>query len=309
MPYRAGKLLKGVSGVLAALLLLGAIGGSTANAPAPPKPVKWVVYYGQKALSTAFNPYQMIVLETVRNLPVRDYVNNNKTVLGYVSLGEVHETRWYFADAEKAGMLLAPNANWPESRLVDMRNADWPRLVVEEIIPEVLFRGVNGIFIDTMDNASYLEQREPAKYKGMKEAAVRLIHTIRLHYPQIFILMNRGFDVLPEVAGDINGVLGESLYTTYDFKTKTYSKVPAAEYQQRVSYLKAVQARYPHLKIFTLDYWDPAQPAGIREIYAAHRAQGFHPYVATVELNRIIPEPPETPVAQQAVPVKAEGKP
>lgn len=290
MPFRAKPLFSSAAWCIAIIAVLAMVGSSTANAPVA-KPLHWVVYYGQKAPSSAFDGYQVIVLETVRNLPARDYVNNSKTVLGYISLGEVHETRWYFSDAEKASMLMAPNANWPQSRMVDMRNPEWARLVVEEIIPEILFRGVNGIFIDTMDNAAHLERQDPAKYRGMKEAAVRLIKTIRLHYPQIYILMNRGFDVLPEVGQNINGVMGESLYTTYDFKTKAYSKVPPVDYQQRVDYLKAVKAQFPKLNVFTLDYWDPTQPSVIKEIYAAQRANGFNPYVATVELNKIIPEP------------------
>lgn len=41
----------------------------------------------------------------------------------------------------------------------------------------------------------------------------------------------------------------------------------------------------------TLDYWNPADTAGLRRIYRAQRANGFLPYVATVELDRLVPEP------------------
>jgi hypothetical protein len=33
--------------------------------------------------------------------------------------------------------------------------------------------------------------------------------------------MNRGFDILPAVAADLNMVLGESIFADYDFTTKS----------------------------------------------------------------------------------------
>jgi hypothetical protein len=43
--------------------------------------------------------------------------------------------------------------------------------------------------------------------------------------------------------------------------------------------------------VFTLDYWNPEDAAGIRRIYRTERANGFHPYVATIKLDRIVREP------------------
>ena len=54
---------------------------------------------------------------------------------------------------------------------------------------------------------------------------------------------------------------------------------------------KCSKRRNSKLEIFTLDYWDPADPAGIARIYREQRDNGFEPYVSTVELDRIIPEP------------------
>jgi len=64
-------------------------------------------------------------------------------------------------------------------------------------------------------------------------------------------------------------------------------------YREQVKLLQAVQKRRPGLKIFTLDYWDPADIAGVTRIYREQRANGFEPYVATVELDRIVREPRE----------------
>jgi hypothetical protein len=58
------------------------------------------------------------------------------------------------------------------------------------------------------------------------------------------------------------------------------------------------KARQTQLKVYSLDYWDPADRAGIRDINAIQRAHGFMPYVGTSTLTKIIPElAPLTPDA------------
>jgi hypothetical protein len=104
-------------------------------------------------------------------------------------------------------------------------------------------------------------------------------------------MMNRGYDLLPEVEKDIDIVLGESVYATYDFENKIYRWVPEDDYGYQVNLLRAAQKRCPSLRIFTLDYWNPNDKAGLRKIYRVQRANGFEPYVSTIELNRIVPEP------------------
>jgi hypothetical protein len=43
--------------------------------------------------------------------------------------------------------------------------------------------------------------------------------------------------------------------------------------------------------VFTLDHWNPADTAGVARIYAAHRKNGFVPYVAGANLSAIMAEP------------------
>ena len=54
---------------------------------------------------------------------------------------------------------------------------------------------------------------------------------------------------------------------------------------------RAAKARNPALTLTTLDYWDPSAPRQIAGLYARERAAGFRPYVATLALDRLIPEP------------------
>lgn len=163
--------------------------------------------------------------------------------------------------------------------------------MIEELIPRILFQHFNGLFLDTLDNAQYLETLDPQKYKGMTKAAVNLVKAIRLNYPDTPIMMNRAFFMLPEVADIINIELAESLYTDYDFKKHVYSLAPKNDYEHQVKFLKDIQKSHPNLQVFTLDYWNVNDTAEISKIYDIERKNGFIPYVSTLNLNQLVPEP------------------
>ena len=55
--------------------------------------------------------------------------------------------------------------------------------------------------------------------------------------------------------------------------------------------LRAARARNPALGVMTLDYWDQADVDHVRSLYARERRAGFRPYVATLALDRLWPEP------------------
>ena len=163
--------------------------------------------------------------------------------------------------------------------------------MIEELIPQILYQRFDGIFIDTIDNAVHLEESDPQKYHGMKQAAIDLIKAIRLNYPSMKIMLNRGFEILPQVAKDIDMELGESIYTDWNPNKKTYELVAAPLYKKNVQVLRDAKKINPNLEIFTLDYWNLKDEAGIKKIYQVERENGFIPYVSTLDLTQVVPEP------------------
>lgn len=273
--------------LMTVLAATGLANGAAASGP----PIPWVVYYAAELPPTAFFPYDLVVFESDRHPPIEPLIDRGKKVVGYISLGEVNETRGYFAEVKGEGILLGENENWKGSYFVDVRDPRWTRRVVEELVPQILRRGFQGIFIDTMDNPGHLERLDAKANAGMLEAGARLIRTLRRNFPKMTIVLNRGYDLLPSVERDIDMVLGESVYADYDFEKKQYGKVDDATYRQQVEILQGAARRQPNLKVLTLDYWDPADKARIAEIYKVQAANGFSPYVATVELDRLVEGP------------------
>ncbi|MCC7259659.1 MAG: endo alpha-1,4 polygalactosaminidase [Alphaproteobacteria bacterium] len=256
-----------------------------------PSSIPWAVYYGDGSDSQSLAPFKVVVLDETTTMPIKSLHSTGKVMLLYVNLGEAETHRDYFDSLKSRNLTLGENPNWPGSYSIDLRSGDWAEHIIEEIIPAALHHGFQGVFLDTVDNAAELERTQPVQNAGMKDAAIRVVRAMRENYPSLIIMQNRGYDVLPQTAPYIDMVLGESIYATYNFATKQYEHVAADLYKQQVEILKGAQRINPKLQIFTLDYAAPENKDEIRAIYAEERKNGFNPYVATIKLDQIIPEP------------------
>lgn len=274
------------------LLVLVAVGVSVSFVlKASPKIDNYLVYYAEKADFNELAKYNLLVFDSDKHPPLRPLQDRGKILLGYISLGEAENHRRHFKAVKAQGILGEENQYWKGSYYVDQRDPRWAKRVIEDLIPKILQKGFDGIFMDTLDNPAHMERTWPDKYGGMIQAGVNLVKAIRHHYPDIKIMMNRGYELLPQVAGDIDFEMAESLYADYNFETKTYRNTPHEDYQYQIRLLNKVKKMHPHLQIVSLDYWNPEDAQGIMKIYEIERQNGFVPYVATVELNRIVLEP------------------
>ena len=251
----------------------------------------WAVDYGPASDPANARRYRLLVLEPHHARPIAPLRGPGSRLLGYVSLGEVERNRSYFAALDAAGALGPPNPNWPDARMLDLRHEAARRAVIDRIVPEVLALGYDGIFIDTMDSVEAMEQQNPIANKGMVAAGAALIGQLRARFPNMRMMLNRGYAMLPDVATSIDIVLGEAMASRWNFTTKRYELLSDSDWQWQADRLRAAKARNPALTLTTLDYWDPSAPRQIAGLYARERAAGFRPYVATLALDRLIPEP------------------
>jgi polysaccharide biosynthesis protein PelA len=251
----------------------------------------WAAYYTDKLPVSAFDPYDLIVFDAQEHPQLKPLSDRGKTLLGYLSLGELEKIRPYYRAVKSQNILLDENKNWPGSYFVDVRNKFWAKRVIEELIPQLLHKGFHGIFVDTLDNPIELERQNPEKFKGMRDASITLIKAIRYHYPQIPIMINRAFEILPELGEHITMVLGESMYSSYNFTTKKYQKVNENEYRELVSKLQDFKKSFPKIRVMSLDYWNLEESDEIKKIYNVQRANGFEPFVSVLKLDHLTTEP------------------
>src|SRR5205807_1040043 len=176
--------------------------------------------YSDKEPPSAFLPFSTLILDSRYHPPLAPLAAAGKQLIGYISIGEASPDYPYFDELRSEGLLLRPNANWPGNYSIDIRDQRWRARLCDELVPQILRRGFHGLFLDTLDSVLYLEEQNPRQFAGMSKAATDLIRMLRRRYPALPIVLNRGYSILTDVADQIDIVLGESVYTTYNFETR-----------------------------------------------------------------------------------------
>jgi uncharacterized protein (TIGR01370 family) len=261
--------------------------------------IRWVVFYGQTADEAALAGYDIVILDPGYLGSIEAIAKSGATVAGYLSLGEVRATSPIFAR-------LDPEAVLDESlfssgtRRIDIRHPSWQALVLDHLIPEMRTQGFTGLMLDTLDTPPHLEQQDRKGNAGMRKAAIELVRSIAKRHPDMKLIMNRGYALLPDLLGDLDALIAESLLTRpgrADGKARWASE---GEIAQQLTLLRGLRRSRPALPILSLDYWTPDDVATVEAIYRRERELGHHPYVAPPFMDEIVPEPRSSPQADGA---------
>lgn len=252
---------------------------------------RWIVYYSNKAAISQFAPYQVVVLDSRYYPPLPPLAKAGKRLIGYLSLGEASQDYSYFAELQGQGLLIRPSEIWKGNQYIDIRDVRWHERVCSQIIPDILQKGFHGLFLDTLDSPLHIESEPSGRYKGMADSAAKLLQRIRREFPAITLVVNRAYSLLSRDDIDVDIWVGESVFSTYDFAKKEYQLVDSAAYRLQLEWLQSAVRRRPRLKVFTLDYWNADDAEGLSRIYRTQRANGFCPYVSTIDLTAIVREP------------------
>jgi polysaccharide biosynthesis protein PelA len=218
-------------GILIVLVLLFAFWWSKRD-----KPYRWIIYYGSGLTTNNLKTVDLAILEP-SNIAASDYPSlTNTKFVGYMSVGEASESRLYWKDIHDKDFIIEKNPDWEGAWRVDVRSEEWQKILLEKVIPEILAEGYDGVYLDTVDTALYLEQKDPSKFRGSKRALVEFVQTIRKNFPKIMIIANNGLEYLEYYGSEIDGITVEDLYTRYQFTDKTYIKTPieTTEYKEKI---------------------------------------------------------------------------
>ena len=252
--------------------------------------LKWLAFYGQTADEAVLSGYDVVVLDPTFQGDLARVAAGGTRLCAYLSLGEIRQADPYFEHLDPA-CLLQPNPAWPGTWRVDVRQAAWQRVVLHEMLPAIVSHGFVGLMLDTLDTPPWLEQVDPVAHRGMRQASIDLVRAIRASFPDMLIIVNRGYAILPDILPVIDAVLAESLLTTPDPAGGGFHWNSPGAVVAQLSPLAVVGSSTPPLPILSLDYWDPNDVAGVQEIYRRQRALGHLPYVTTPLLSEITPEP------------------
>jgi uncharacterized protein (TIGR01370 family) len=243
----------------------------------------WVCYYGAVFPEPAPPFYDLYILDGRAHPDLAPLHARGAKAVGYVSVGEIREDDPAFRGLPRK-LKLERNPDWKGAWRVDLRDPRWHNHLLETAIPQVLAQGFDGIFLDTIDVAAFLENDR--KKKGAIDAAKTLIAAIRERYPKILIILNNGLFLAESVGSMIDALVVEDVYTSYDFKKKKYLVADNAWTEARLAGLRPFRVRFGK-PVLALEYVDPADAEGIALVAARARGDGLLPYVAEINLQQI----------------------
>ncbi|MDD4734741.1 MAG: endo alpha-1,4 polygalactosaminidase [Kiritimatiellae bacterium] len=243
----------------------------------------WLCYYGNDRDVLTANPLiELLVLDADELGPLTKEEKNKRLCLAYLSVGEAEDFRMYWQGIRNKSWVLGSNPDWAGDHLVDVRSKEWRRLVTDEVAPRLMAAGYDGFMLDTLDTAETLLQSDPVSFAGVKEAMAELVLTLRNRWPDAVILVNRGFDILPLITPQIDGVLVEGVRSTMDFKHGQSRMLTTDECIWIEKKLEAVQ--HAGLPVFALDYVVPPDPEQATAVYHRLQRLGYRPLISTPDL-------------------------
>lgn len=247
-------------------------------------------YYGEKPPLMDLQAFDVAVVEPdfVENPQQyeRSAQDGEHTLFAYVSLGEVQPSRAYYPKLPKS-CLVGSNAAWG-SRVINQTCPSWSAFFLDTIIEPLWKMGWRGFFVDTLDSYQIFAKEDVARL-AQTQAMVGILRELKRRHPEARLMLNRGFELMPDIANITYAVAAESLYQGYDAGKLLYRPVPESDRAWLLSKMTEVRDRY-HLPVISIDYVDPSLPNArklARETAQQIRAQGFIPWVADGNLYSI----------------------
>ncbi len=71
------------------------------------------------------------------------------TVFSYINIGSLEEFRDYYS--EYKGLTLSEYENWDEEYWIDVSDSRWQDFLIDELIPSLLNKDIDGFFVDNCD--------------------------------------------------------------------------------------------------------------------------------------------------------------
>ncbi len=216
----------------------------------------------------------------------RSTVDGVHSLFAYVSLGEVQPSRRYYGSLP-AATLRTDNPAWG-SRVVDQSAPGWQEFFLSQVIAPLWEKGWRGFFIDTLDSYQLFCTTDEERAVQVR-ALVGTLRELKRRYPDARLILNRGFELLPEISSLVEAVAAESLYQGYDAGRQQYHPVAPGDRQWLLGQMQMAHEHY-RLPVISIEYVAPEQPDArllARTTAAQIRQHGFVPWVADGALGTL----------------------
>lgn len=236
-------------------------------------------YYGAAPPTEMLAVYDQVVVQPSRVSP-RAFRGRHAEPIAYMSVGEVAASS---AEATELSQdwVVGKNPAWA-TWVLDPRSAGYRAHFLARF--EELWRaGYRRYFLDTLDSYQ-IAAKSPAERLAMRRGLVTLIRAMVARHSQAKVLLNRGFELLPEVGKSVSGVVAESLFDRWDASRNAYVRVPVADRKWLIARLQEAKEQYA-LPVVVVDYRPAAERAAARATARKIAGLGFDPWVTNADLT------------------------
>ena len=135
---------------------------------------RWWIFLGTREATAiewkrAADGAELVILNHDQRLPLE--ASTTATIrLAYLSIGEAEVGRPYWPEVRGKSFAIEANPAWPDNVRVDIRDRRWQGILLDEEVPRLLGEGYEGIMLDTLDTAPYLERKDPVRFAGCRRA-------------------------------------------------------------------------------------------------------------------------------------------
>lgn len=237
-------------------------------------------FYGTPIPAELTSAYDQVVVEPGHNHDVAALSKSHATLVAYLSVGEVAKHRLSETDPS---WRVSENDAW-SSTVMDLTHPGYRAYFFDQY--EKLWRnGYRRFFLDTLDSYQ-LGTKDPKKREAQRKALCELISGLVTRHPEVRILLNRGFELMPEIGKKVHGVVAESLFDRFDAGKNAYVRVPKNDYEWLLARLREVKDRYK-LPVIVIDYRPDDQRAEARVTAKKIADLGFEPWVCNGAINNL----------------------
>jgi len=246
-------------------------------------------YQNNRLDEIAASPYDLVVIDLAHDgssdyftlAEIRNVQATGKIVLAYFEIGAIENYRpeWAITPDE---LILGPVSGWPDEHYVRYWDPRWWP-IVQGRIDQALAAGFDGAYLDMVTayqeiSTAVAGMDETARARAMVDLIVAVSAYAKSHNP--------GFKIVPQNApelylwpGYLEAMDGLGMEELHFLATDE----PCAADWCAANRAAALAVRAAGKLILTVDY--ATQPQNIRDAYTQSRADGFVPYVTTVELD------------------------
>jgi hypothetical protein len=238
-------------------------------------------YYGARVPTDLIAAYDQVVVEPDHVTNLSAFSRGRARPVAYLSVGEVAKAGEQ-AKHIKPAWVLTDNLAW-SSLVMDLAHGEY-RAYLMRRFDELWRAGYQAFFLDTLD--SYRLGASGAAAERARQALVAIIVEMKRRHPGARLLLNRGFELLADVKGHVDGVVAESLFDRWDAAKRRYTRVPPEDRKWLLVELR--RARDEHgLPVTVIDYRPPAERREARATARKIHDLGFEPWVTDAALDSV----------------------